>query len=92
MIPSLARHSTVTVTLDVKTVLPDLDADGDVDQSDYGLFQACYSGTGVIATSGCQMADFDGDNDVDGEDRTVFIGCASGPNVTADNTCDDAYE
>jgi hypothetical protein len=31
----------------------DLDKDGDVDQSDYGLFQRCISGEDEPATPGC---------------------------------------
>jgi predicted amidohydrolase len=56
----------------------DLDEDGDVDQSDFGLFQACLSGTGEAYKSGCSGADLDGDEDVDSHDFDVFAGCIAG--------------
>jgi len=31
----------------------DLDSDGDVDQSDFGIFQRCYSGDGQPADPNC---------------------------------------
>ncbi|UCD28568.1 MAG: sulfatase-like hydrolase/transferase [Planctomycetota bacterium] len=58
----------------------DMDGDNDVDQEDFGLFQACFSGTGVYFESGCEYAELDGDNDVDLSDFTMFQSCMAGPN------------
>jgi len=33
--------------------LADLDRDGDIDQSDFGLLQRCYSGSSLLADSDC---------------------------------------
>jgi PKD repeat protein len=71
-------------------VQPDFDGDGDVDLTDYGHLQVCY--TGPLAgppEPGCEDADFNGDNSVDQNDFGVFQACMSGPNIPADLTCDD---
>ncbi|UCD29807.1 MAG: formylglycine-generating enzyme family protein, partial [Planctomycetota bacterium] len=66
----------------------DLDLDGDVDQEDFGLFQACLSGSGVVQTDpNCSNTDFDLDSDVDQTDFNKFIGCMSGANVQPDPNC-----
>ncbi len=59
----------------------DADPDGDVDQSDFGIFQRCYSGPiheGPPADPACYCFDRDGDDDVDGDDFTAFMDCVSG--------------
>ncbi len=67
----------------------DMDIDGDVDQKDFGLFQACLSGTTVPQDDpACADARLDGDSDVDYSDTAIFIGCVSGPQVPADWNCD----
>lgn len=67
----------------------DLDQDGDVDQTDFGLFQACMSGPGFAQdNAACANAKLDGDNDVDGDDLKLFRKCMSGANVPADLECD----
>jgi CubicO group peptidase (beta-lactamase class C family) len=81
----------ISVTLHVVSVLPDLDEDGDVDQEDFGEFQACLSGQDTPPPS-CLGADFNHNGLVDQLDFAVFLGCLSGPNVMADRTCDDLYE
>jgi hypothetical protein len=58
----------------------DLDLDGDVDQSDFGRFQACLSGSGVAYGPGCQDADLDGNGSVDQDDFGLFQACVSGAN------------
>jgi len=53
----------------------DLDADGDVDDTDLGLFEPCFAGAGVggiLYAEGCQPADMNGDGDVDCEDWRVI--------------------
>jgi hypothetical protein len=78
----------ITVTLHVITAAADLDLDGDVDQSDFGLFQACYSGAGIAQNDpNCEKARLDGDNDVDATDFAIFQDCLSGAGVLADPDC-----
>jgi O-glycosyl hydrolase len=65
----------------------DLDRDYDIDQEDFGRFQACYSGSNEHFGPGCEGADLDGDGDVDQSDSTVLQRCISGPEVPADPNC-----
>ncbi len=58
----------------------DFDVDGDVDLTDFGYLQRCYSGSGVAPASGCEDADLDGDNDVDQTDFGQFKNCFGGAN------------
>ena len=58
----------------------DFDGDLDVDQEDFGHFQACFSGHGVQYPAGCEDADFDLDGNVDENDLSVFQACMGGPN------------
>lgn len=68
----------------------DLDLDGDVDQVDFGLFQACYTGTVAPLSGGvCGCADTNADNYVAVEDLAAFQQCFSGPAVPADAGCLD---
>ncbi len=78
----------IPVSLYVQTVKPDLDGDGDVDQMDFGLLQACLSGSFTAQTDpSCQVALLDNDTDVDGDDITALIDCLSGPGVPVVRTC-----
>jgi hypothetical protein len=75
-------------TLTLTTVKPDFDGDGDVDQDDFGRFQACLSGPGITQNaSACAGARLDDDEDVDANDFAVFQLCLSGANVPADPNC-----
>lgn len=68
----------------------DFTRDGDVDQEDFGYFQACYSGPGIAQTnSNCTPGLLDEDEDVDQNDFTVFQSCMSGAGVPADPGCGD---
>jgi hypothetical protein len=74
------------VTASARPALPgDLDGDGDVDQTDFGLFQACLVDSGQPYPTDCASADLqgesngDGDGDVDQGDLTVFMTCLGGP-------------
>jgi len=78
----------IPVTVEIKTVKPDFDGDGDVDQEDFGYLQECYSGPFVPQENpACQRAMLDQDNDVDMDDLTVFMDCLSGSDVPADPDC-----
>ena len=66
----------------------DFDLDGDVDQTDYGLFQLCLTGSGTSQTDpACESAMLDDDLDVDQDDFGLFQNCMSGPGIPADPTC-----
>ncbi|MDM8005952.1 MAG: thrombospondin type 3 repeat-containing protein [Phycisphaerae bacterium] len=66
----------------------DYDQDGDVDQTDFGFFQRCMSGTGVPQDDlNCADGRLDYDSDVDAYDVLLFTGCLSGPDVAADPNC-----
>ena len=58
----------------------DFDGDDDVDQEDFGHFQACYSGSGNAAEPGCEDAALDSDEDVDHSDFGIFQSCMGGAN------------
>lgn len=67
---------------------PDFDQDGDVDMTDFGHLQVCYSGVNVSQTrTDCQDARLDPDDDVDLDDFDILAGCAAGPNVPYDSDC-----
>jgi hypothetical protein len=66
----------------------DFDRDGDVDQEDFGRFQACVMGSGVVQDDpACAGALLDSDEDVDQSDLARFLMCISGANVPADPYC-----
>ncbi|GMU20752.1 MAG: hypothetical protein AMXMBFR13_08480 [Phycisphaerae bacterium] len=58
----------------------DMDADGDVDQSDFGWLQVCLSGSGQPYPPSCAIADLEGDGDVDQGDLDIFRACMGGAN------------
>ena len=58
----------------------DLDADGDVDLSDYITFQACISAPDSAPSDACTDADFDADGDVDLADLLAFQSALTGSN------------
>jgi hypothetical protein len=65
----------------------DFDGDDDVDQADFGMFQACLSGDGVLKPAECPEFDIDLDQDVDELDLTLLLQCWSGPNQDSDPDC-----
>jgi len=66
----------------------DFDQDGDVDDDDYGHFEACASGPAIEQNDpSCEDADLDGDSDVDQSDFGVFQRCISGPDKLANPAC-----
>lgn len=69
----------------------DLDRDGDVDQADFGMFQACWTGADRPQLDpACQIARLDDDWDVDQADFDRFQVCAVGPGVAAPAGCTPA--
>ncbi|MCB9849989.1 MAG: VCBS repeat-containing protein [Phycisphaerales bacterium] len=71
VVSNVAADQMVTVT---HGGFGDLDADGDVDLTDYASFRDCMTGPGdgtIIYLSGCRAADIDGDGDVDLTDFAV---------------------
>ena len=86
---------TITVTVSVQalvTVPPDFDKDGDVDQSDWGVMQACLSQTiGDFPPPGCEAARLDADVDVDQNDVGIFLFCFGGANVPVTQECRDLF-
>ncbi len=78
------------------TPFADADGDGDVDQGDFGVFEACLTGPGGGATGDCRCFDRRDENnqhgqdgDVDQDDYGAFENCASGPGIPANPACDD---
>jgi len=66
----------------------DFDADGDVDQADFGHFQMCFTGGGIPQRDPlCQNAALDDDPDVDVSDFDVFRTCLNGPGIPPLPTC-----
>ena len=66
----------------------DFDQDGDVDQEDFGRFQSCLSGEGVIQSDrNCTGARLDLDQDVDGSDYVIFAECFTGPGIETTQPC-----
>ncbi len=59
----------------------DVDHDSDVDQSDFGAFQLCYTGASGGVPAGCECLNRDKDTDVDNDDFTAFADCWSGANT-----------
>ncbi|MBI4581070.1 MAG: hypothetical protein HY718_15305, partial [Planctomycetes bacterium] len=59
--------------------IPDYDNDNDVDQEDFGAFQACLAGQGTPPLPGCQPMDLDDDQDVDQDDLEILVPCLSAP-------------
>jgi hypothetical protein len=57
----------------------DFDNDIDVDQSDFGHFQACLEGGNRPVGESCLDADLDRDTDVDPDDFLLFVPCMAGP-------------
>lgn len=64
------------------TPVVDTDGDGDVDQSDFSRFQACFTGMNVSMPSGCECFDNVSPQGLITElDLDYFEACASGPGV-----------
>ncbi len=71
----------------------DLDGDGDVDMTDFGILQTCLTGSQVLVTNpACKPADLNRDRRVDYRDMVILLGCASGADVFADPCCGSACD
>ena len=66
----------------------DADGDGDVDQEDLGIVQACYTGGTETVSQSCACYDHDSNgasnSHVDGDDLTAFSNCITGPGIDFD--------
>jgi len=68
-----------TVEVNVIPAPGDFDADGDVDQEDFGHLQECMTGNGTPQNDpACLDARLDADTDVDINDFAVFQSCMAG--------------
>jgi hypothetical protein len=67
----------------------DVNQDSDVDQEDFGVFQACLSGPDDPPPAGCESLDINLDTHIDDYDLAVFAFCMSGPGFAADPACVD---
>ncbi len=66
--------------------LGDMDNDRDVDQADFGLFQACFATVGTIPPP-CEDANLNGDDAIGQPDVTLFNDCLSGAGMTPPVSC-----
>ena len=83
---TLPVHLTVTPP----HVRPDFDADGDVDQEDFGHFQICFSELAVPQNlPNCQDAKLDNGTYVGPDDLLIFEQCFTGPGVIPALNCAD---
>ncbi len=76
----------------------DADGDGDVDQTDFGVFQRCMGSPTYAIPPECECLDrpvaggwtyFGGNGVVDQADFAAFLACVSGPAIPAMPGCDD---
>lgn len=66
----------------------DYDRDGDVDQTDFALFQLCLSGQYISQPdTACARMKFDADDDVDQDDVGRWQTCFSGPAIPSNPYC-----
>jgi hypothetical protein len=64
-------------------IIADFDRDGDVDLTDFGLLQLCFSGSGVPCNPSCAVTDVNSDGAVDQFDFNSFNNCLTGTNIFA---------
>jgi len=65
----------------------DADKDGDVDQTDFGMLQACLGQIGVVPAA-CERFDVNQDSFINRVDIEMLIACLSGPETVPDPDCD----
>ena len=76
-----AYFDNLVITQEVAALPADLDGDGDVDDADFGLFFAAFSGPGI--PTGNPSADLDNDNDTDDADFGLAFAAFTGPGGAA---------
>jgi len=72
----------------------DADRDEDVDQADFGLWQACFTGdgnVGIFDSQHCRCFDRTNDKDVDIADFQAFQACMSGPSIVPPVGCETSH-
>jgi hypothetical protein len=62
----------------------DADYDGDVDQADFGIFQACLTGVTPGVPAGCECLNPISDQVIDDSDYLEFEKCVTGPAIPFD--------
>lgn len=62
----------------------DSDRDGDIDATDFAMFQRCYTGESSALAPECACLDSDQNGVIDEEDLEAFIQCANGPGWALD--------
>jgi hypothetical protein len=78
----------IPVSVQVLSVKPDFNGDGDVDQHDFGHLQQCFTGAAVPQNRPeCAGAKLDNDDDVDANDFAIFQACMSGAGIIANPNC-----
>jgi endonuclease/exonuclease/phosphatase family metal-dependent hydrolase len=76
---SAATNSPQTITVTLHVYTPgDFDHDADVDQSDFGFLQTCFTTAGQPPTDLCRPADLNLDGEIDAADLSVFTSCCTG--------------
>lgn len=85
MLNTVPAVSMVCTSYDTCSIpFADADRDGDVDQMDFGLFQACFTGESTVLPpgQGCSCFDRGGiAGAVDRSDFDEFMNCFSGPAI-----------
>lgn len=77
-----------TLRFSLRPLVPgDFDCDGDVDEDDLALFEACHAGPAILLQAGCRKFDLDGDGDADATDFAIFQRCWSGAGVPGNPAC-----
>ncbi|MGQ9651519.1 MAG: discoidin domain-containing protein [Phycisphaerae bacterium] len=65
----------------------DMDGDADVDQTDFGVFQACYTTVGNPIPPACSAAELDHDNAIGQSDFALFVQCLGGEGIAPPISC-----
>ncbi len=70
------------------SIFGDADFDQDVDSADFGVFQQCITGPGLVTVPPeCTCLDRESDDDIDTDDLYFFVNCLTGPGAPGDPEC-----